>query len=534
MTETITGTNRSAGIGYTELLARDTRPVPEHLLAESPMPPGTTRVPTSVYTSRAFHDLEVERLWKRVWQLACHEDEIAHVGDYVVYDIAHLSFLIIRTGDGPDDIAALRNACLHRGRKLRERDGTCAKVVRCAFHGWSWTLDGAHNEIPCQWDFPSVDPETNRLPAARVARHGGFVFINPDPEAEPFDDFLGSFPETMATLPMERRFKAVHVAKLMRVNWKACQEAFMEAYHVVATHPTLLATMGDANSRYDVFENYSRAISPNSTRSPHLPDGDTHADPPDALQYARVRHPFSGFLYERADEGRVRVIDHDGTVSLFDEGGRWLDGPLREADPHLCRWVGGPLLPGSEASPVPPTEGSDTDGWRAATADARRMALRRTVGDRLDVDAICDAELVDAIYYTVFPNWHPWGCFNALNYRFRPYGDDPEACIFEVMLLVPSPGERRPAPAPIQWLGFDDDWTLAPALGPLVKIFQQDSLNLPWVQRGLHNLQSGSVVLGQYGESKVRHFHALLQRWLDVDYDAMLDGVPVEVRSVHP
>jgi hypothetical protein len=162
------------------------------------------------------------------------------------------------------------------------------------------------------------------------------------------------------------------------------------------------------------------------------------------------------------------------------------------------------------------------------------MALRRTVGDRLDVDAICDAELVDAIYYTLFPNWHPWGCFNALNYRFRPYGDDPEACIFEVMLLVPSPGERRPAPAPIQWLGFDDDWTLAPALGPLVKIFQQDSLNLPWVQRGLHNLQSGSVVLGQYGESKVRHFHALLQRWLDVDYDAMLDGVPVEVRSVHP
>ena len=123
------------------------------------MPPGEQRVPTSIYYTKEFHDLEVERLWKRVWQLACHEDELASIGDYVVYDIAHLSFLLVRTGDGPDDIAAYRNACLHRGRKLRERDGSCAKVLRCPFHGWSWKLDGSLNEIPCQWDFPDVEPD---------------------------------------------------------------------------------------------------------------------------------------------------------------------------------------------------------------------------------------------------------------------------------------------------------------------------------------------------------------------------------------
>ncbi len=533
MTETLTGTDRSAGVSYEELLDDDTRPVPEHLRAASPMPPGDMRVPTSVYFSQAFHELEVERLWKRVWQLACHEDELPNVGDYVVYDIAHLSFLLVRTGDGPDDIAAYRNACLHRGRKLRECDGKGAKVLRCPFHGWSWKLDGSLNEIPCQWDFPSVEPAGYGLPVAKVARWGGFVFINPDLDAEPFADFLGDFPDVMQTLPMERRFKAVHVAKLMRVNWKACQEAFMEAYHVVATHPTLMESLGDANSRYDVYENYSRAISPNSTRSPHLAGKPPYEPLPDGKQFCRYRHPMSGFVYERAAENVVHVIDLDGNVSVFDAGATWVEGPITQADPHLCLWVGGPQVPGFEDAPLSIQQPADGTPWRAYSAEVRRQELRRTLGAQLayvDPDDICDAELVDAIYYSVFPNWHPWGCFNAINYRFRPNGDDPNSCIFEVMLFAASPTDERPPPAKVQWLDLDDDWTQATSLGPLAKIFQQDSLNLPWVQRGARNLASGEIVLANYNESKLRHFHGLLQRWLDVDYDAMRAGVPVELR----
>ena len=156
MVETVSGTNRSAGVPYSELLAADSRTVPAHLLDDSPMPPGPSRVPTSVYFSREFHDLEVEKLWSRVWQLACHEDELADVGDYLVYDIARLSFLLVRTGEGPDDIKAYRNSCLHRGRKLREQPGKTAVNIRCPFHGWSWKLNGELNEIPCQWDLSLI------------------------------------------------------------------------------------------------------------------------------------------------------------------------------------------------------------------------------------------------------------------------------------------------------------------------------------------------------------------------------------------
>ena len=74
MVETVTGTNRSKGISYTELLGLDSRPVPTFLSEESPMLPGPFEVPAWVYYSRTFDDLEVEKLWSRVWQLACHED----------------------------------------------------------------------------------------------------------------------------------------------------------------------------------------------------------------------------------------------------------------------------------------------------------------------------------------------------------------------------------------------------------------------------------------------------------------------------
>ena len=113
MTETLTGTNRSAGITYSELLDQDSHPVRDILRFDSPMEPGPTKVPVERYFSKAFHDLEVEKVWKRVWQMACHQDDIPEVGDHHVYDIAHLSFLIVRTGE--DEFKAFWNACLHRG-----------------------------------------------------------------------------------------------------------------------------------------------------------------------------------------------------------------------------------------------------------------------------------------------------------------------------------------------------------------------------------------------------------------------------------
>jgi phenylpropionate dioxygenase-like ring-hydroxylating dioxygenase large terminal subunit len=440
---------RSPGITYQELLDRDTHPVAPSLRWVSAPDLGDQPIPVSRYTSRAFHELEKARLWPRVWQMACREEELAEVGDTVVYDICTTSILLVRSA--PDQVKAFYNACLHRGRRLRDHGGHTDEL-RCPFHGFCWTLDGRLDQVPCAWDFPRVAerPDEHRLPEVRVGTWGGFVFVNLDPECEPLDTFLGDLPEHFAKWPLERRDTQAHVAKVIGANWKAAQEAFMEAFHVVTTHPQLLPGIGDANSQYDAWEHFSRAITPNGTPSPHLAWEPSEQDMLDSM------------VDRRLDEPPLVEVREGQTA--------------REAMAHVAR-----------------------EGLRPALGDA---------ADELSV-----AELNDSIYYTVFPNFHPWGAYNRIVYRFRPNGDDHRSSIMECMLLAPFAGERPP-PAPVHWLDEDASWLEAPELGMLARVFDQDAHNLPQVQRGMETMARPGLAMARYQETKIRHAHALLERWL--------------------
>jgi phenylpropionate dioxygenase-like ring-hydroxylating dioxygenase large terminal subunit len=254
------GARSSAHYEMNFFLDNDRRPdlVPDIYRIESPMEGQAERISTDRFHEQKFHDLEVEKIWKCTWQMACREDDIPDIGDYHIYEIADQSFIVVRTGE--NEFKAHRNVCLHRGRVLRETDGKNAKDFRCAFHGWSWNLDGKLKEITCEWDFPGAREDVSELPGATLSTWAGFIFINPDPNAEPLEEFLG--PVMMAhyeKFKFENRYKQAHVSRVMQANWKVIMEAFMEAYHVIATHPQLLLGGGDAaNARIDVFGNWGR------------------------------------------------------------------------------------------------------------------------------------------------------------------------------------------------------------------------------------------------------------------------------------
>ena len=164
-----------------DLVLDDPHPPPGYLRERLSYQPRSTQIPVTRYTSREWHELERTRLWRRVWQMACREEHIGDVGSYVVYDIAGDSYLVVRTRDG---IKAFVNACLHRGRALKDYDGRCSEF-RCSFHGFTWRLDGSLRYTPAPSEFPEIEANRDdwRLPEAQVGRWGGFVFINPDPDA---------------------------------------------------------------------------------------------------------------------------------------------------------------------------------------------------------------------------------------------------------------------------------------------------------------------------------------------------------------
>ena len=51
--------------------------------------------------------------------------------------------------------------------ELRDCDGRVSEL-RCSFHGFCWNLDGSLKQVPCEWDFPQIDPASWQLPEVRV------------------------------------------------------------------------------------------------------------------------------------------------------------------------------------------------------------------------------------------------------------------------------------------------------------------------------------------------------------------------------
>ena len=443
---------RSPGIAYQQLLDADTRPVPPHLRIDTAAFLGDHDIPIERYIDPKYHELEKQKLWSKVWQMALREERIPQVGDADVYDINDVSILIVRVGEGsgPDAIKAYYNACLHMGRQLIDRPCRMAEI-RCPYHGFTWRTDGRLKHIPGMWDMPHLDARTMNLPEVKVARWNGFVFINMDPDCEPLEAYLGEAFHHWDRYPLGDRYTSVHVMKVLRCNWKTGQEAFMDAFHLIASHPQILAAAGDDNTQYDVFGQCSRAITPAGIPSPHL-------------NWTPTEQEIAANVYKPRDS------------------------------------TGGVTVP----------EGMT---YRQHGAQLGREELRKTIGDK--VDGLCDAEIMDSFYYTLFPNFHPYLAYNQVNQRFLPYGDRHDMCTMEVFYLTPFKGERPP-PAKITLLGPEQSFLDAPELGAAGALIAQDEWNLERVQKGMHTLRKTKpgITMGVYQHSQVRHFHNVYERHL--------------------
>jgi nitrite reductase/ring-hydroxylating ferredoxin subunit len=449
---------RAPGKSFVEMVkAYSAHPVPDYLLIDKSEWLGDEDIDVDLYISREAHELEKEKIWKKVWQMACREEEIPDVGDSIVYDITDISILVVRTSKS--EVKAYYNVCLHQGRQLR--DGPSHNTeLRCPFHGFCWTLTGKLAHFPSQWDFPQIDKAKFNLREVKVGRWGGFVFINMDPNCESLESYLGDMPMHWARFPLENRYIAGHIHKIFPANWKIAQEAFMEAYHNIQTHAQFGVYFGGAASdanQYDPMGNYARALGQGSMEL--------------------------SFNWSPTPEERLDSMSGHG----------YPVGVRRVQETYLDQ---------------------DEKNLFAYELQHRRQALREVIGE--EADKLSDFEVFGGGFFTLFPNFHPWWAYDEFTYRFRPYKDEPEMCIMETYLLRPFKGER-PKPVPTRYLGVDESHMLAAdLLGPSARIFDQDEFNIPAVQKGLHTLRQvgKGITLGVYQATKIRHFHKLWDKWI--------------------
>jgi phenylpropionate dioxygenase-like ring-hydroxylating dioxygenase large terminal subunit len=451
------GQARWPGVSWSDLVAADSRPMPEFMAREVYEYRGSEPLAAERYTGDAFFRAELEKMWPNVWQMAAREEDMPSPGDLVVYENAGRSYVVVRQEDG--SVRAFHNVCLHRGRRIRSQSGP-ATMLHCPYHGFAWNLDGSVRDIPCRWDFSHLKDQEMRLPEAQTDRWGGYIFLRENPGGPSLLEYLHPLPEHFARWPHEQCTTTIWVAKVIHANWKVVMEAFMEAWHAYSTHPQIAAFVSDANTRYNIYgDNVNVGFNALGAMSPFL-------DP--------------------AGKSEQWVVD------------------------EFLKFNGRSSLDASRPAIVVP-EGSTA---RRVLAQRAREDYAQLSGRNLD--HATDAELLDSIFYSVYPNWGPWGGFMPnIDYRFRPWPDQHNT-LMEVRILTHVPSGRPiPHSVPMRLLGEGETWESAPEIGPaLGQVLDQDVNNVEEVQRGLRASKTGRVNLADYQDIRIRQFHQTLDKYL--------------------
>lgn len=231
-------------------------------------PARPTLVPAVRYISPSFAQLEVARMWPRVWQQACTVDHVAEPGDYFEYRCGPYSVLIVRGDDG--ELRAFQNACRHRGNALCTGAGSSLGELKCGYHGWTWDLAGALKRIPNRKGFGTVHMSEFPLAAVQVDTWERLVFVNLDPGAMPLADYLEAVPGDIAWCGLGD-FRCYATMTIdVDANWKTITDGYSETYHVQTLHPELHRCMDDVYAPQKIWGHTGKSESLYGVPSPRL------------------------------------------------------------------------------------------------------------------------------------------------------------------------------------------------------------------------------------------------------------------------
>lgn len=434
--------------------------------------------PVDAYISREYAEAEAEKLWARVWQHAGRVEDIPEVGDYITYEIANDSILIVRAA--PDTIRAYHNVCPHRGRRLVStskggngaRGNATKQAFFCGFHGWSFDLEGKNAHILDKDDWKgTLTNERTCLTDVKVDTWGGWIWINMDPDCVSLREYLEPAAGILDPFKFEKMHYRFRQWTVFDCNWKVALEAFMEPYHVAATHPQL--------TKYGDFYAWSKVQGLHGNDGYDAPDHEDEGSAATTTVHRTGKGADARVMMGEMQKEFWETVGASTTQVL-------VDAALRLADE---------LPEGTPAHEV------HRHWLEACKADYAAMGV--------EWPEISDEEMAKAgLAWHVFPNMGILqGPTFALCYRTRPYGTDPDKCIYEAFAIERYPEGKEPK----------TEWTYAdPTEANWRKVIAQDFSNMEMVQVGLKSRGFRGNLPNPYQERKVTNLHRNLAKYMGV------------------
>jgi phenylpropionate dioxygenase-like ring-hydroxylating dioxygenase large terminal subunit len=205
-------------------------------------------LPFAWYSDEETLCRERRLIFARSWQYGGRADQVSEPGSFFTTDAGGVPLLVTRGSDG--ELRAFLNVCRHRGAILTDGCGR-RETIQCHYHAWTYDLDGTLRAAPRSDREPGFDAGDLSLLPAGVGIWGPFLFVNPDPHAEPLADFLGDLPAILARdLDLDAVAFHSRVEFGSNANWKVVTENFLECYHCPTAHPGFSAAVDVHPDRY--------------------------------------------------------------------------------------------------------------------------------------------------------------------------------------------------------------------------------------------------------------------------------------------
>ena len=449
---------------------------PENITAKDMDDEKQVTYPTEAFLSHDYVQKEKQLLWPRVWQMVERETDLANPGDWMTYNVADESIIVLRNTEGV--LKAFHNVCPHRGRQLVDTPdgvhsvrGNARKNFVCGFHGWTYDLDGNNTYILDPQDWKGyLTPERTCLSEVKLDTWGGYIYINMDPDCVPLKEWMGRAGEILDHFELSKmRYKWRQWA-IYPCNWKVAIEAFLEPYHVAGTHTQLLA-YGDY---YALSRQYGlHSVSSYDTREAKFKmsesAGTTRAGKGDD---ARVS------TYELIRENYETVNFAASTETLVKAASRLADELPADTPPAaiIAHWMA------------------------SAKADD---AVRGVIWPEIPPEIMAESGLA----WGLFPNQNILhGVTFVLAYRVRPHGDDPNKCIFESYALERFPEGEEPVTEWVLAERTPENWG---------SVLMQDFSNMEFVQKGMKSSGFRGPIPNPHQEQKVINLHRNLAEYME-------------------
>jgi phenylpropionate dioxygenase-like ring-hydroxylating dioxygenase large terminal subunit len=195
-------------------------------------------LPGWLYFDPEFFEAEKRAFLRAAPQVVCHESEIATPGEWRSLEYLGQSVFVIRGDDG--NVRGFSNVCRHRGSRLVDGSGGCAKVLTCPYHAWSYARDGRLVGVPHRSEYPALQLEELGLTPVALENWRGFLFVTLEPNALSVAEMMAPYDDEVAPYRFEALRAIGRVTLRHRaLNWKTIADNYSDHLHIPIGHPGL-------------------------------------------------------------------------------------------------------------------------------------------------------------------------------------------------------------------------------------------------------------------------------------------------------